>query len=486
MRVHSVFGCMLITIVVVSGCGKAPPPTFVLSKKTHDLVDDARLPVVKALDENFGTPIQLVGWQKFPIDYGDYEGPTGKVVASSGEGAPSAGEFAVSWTEAAASVPADKEVYWKSGSNKGTKSVVGKYNAVQSTLTLKADLPQAPAIDDEFVIVDKAPGWKLVDGRNLYMQHCLHCHGVSGDGDGPTAKFLNPRPRDYRQGKFKFTSTLSGIKPSKHDLHTTLVQGIPGTSMPSFVLLGDKQLGLLVEYVRWLSCRGELESKLVNEMAAMGGTQSEVDRQAADAKKEGSGKTKQSILEDLKKSIKEDFEDGGKVEESATDLADAWVKADLPESVVVPKIKRTPPTKESMKRGRELYTSKKAKCIDCHGSLGRGDGTLTEDFWPIPGSSPEQRYARPGLHDDWGNPQQPRNLTRGVYRGGRRPLDLYRRVYSGIKGTQMPAFGGTALTDAEIWDLVNYVMSLPFDGKVSAQPAETDHSAAGKVAASGH
>ncbi len=46
-------------------------------------------------------------------------------------------------------------------------------------------------------------------GYALYRRHCLHCHGVSGAGDGPTAPFLYPRPRDYRKGLFKFTSTPS-------------------------------------------------------------------------------------------------------------------------------------------------------------------------------------------------------------------------------------------------------------------------------------
>ena len=41
----------------------------------------------------------------------------------------------------------------------------------------------------------------------LYRRHCGHCHGTTGDGLGPTALLLNPYPRDYRQGKFKFKST---------------------------------------------------------------------------------------------------------------------------------------------------------------------------------------------------------------------------------------------------------------------------------------
>jgi mono/diheme cytochrome c family protein len=40
-------------------------------------------------------------------------------------------------------------------------------------------------------------------------------------------------------------------------------------------------------------------------------------------------------------------------------------------------------------------------------------------------------------------------------------VDLYRRIHAGIKGTPMPAFN-TALKEEEIWDLVNYVMSVPY------------------------
>jgi hypothetical protein len=31
--------------------------------------------------------------------------------------------------------------------------------------------------------------------RGLYREHCAHCHGISGDGAGPTAAFLNPYPQ---------------------------------------------------------------------------------------------------------------------------------------------------------------------------------------------------------------------------------------------------------------------------------------------------
>jgi len=63
----------------------------------------------------------------------------------------------------------------------------------------------------------------------------------------------------------------------------------------------------------------------------------------------------------------------------------------------------------------------------------------------------------------------PRNLRQGIYRGGRRRLDIFWRIYAGIPGTPMPATGSATpgakptLTDAEIWNIVDYVLSLPYE-----------------------
>ena len=408
MRVQYIPLAVLLCVASY-GCG-GPAPSFVLHKKTAELVPVAHDAVQVALVDNFGTPNDLVGWQIFPIDYGEAKpGPEGAH--------------------------------------------------------------------------DAAAGWKLVQGRNLYMVHCMHCHGVSGDGNGPTAKFLNPRPRDYRNGIFKFTSTQAGLKPSRSDLKAVLDQGVAGTSMPSFVLLPPDHMEAIIEYVRWLSTRGEFELKLDGDMVAKGAVSTEIDRRVADGRKaKQGGETRAKILEDLATAIKEEL--GENISNNATDLADAWAKADNVDSMVTPKTHRPPPTPESLERGRKLYLSKTAKCVDCHGLTGRGDGSQTEDFMDVPKSAPLRKFELVGLHDEWGQPIQPRNLTRGVYRGGRRPLDIYRRIYSGIKGTPMPAFS-TALKEEEVWDLVNYVLSIPFGGKVSAQPADAEHqAAASKVASS--
>ena len=44
-------------------------------------------------------------------------------------------------------------------------------------------------------------------------------------------------------------------------------------------------------------------------------------------------------------------------------------------------------------------------------------------------------------YDEWGTLVRPMNLTTGVYRGGRRPIDLYWRIKGGIEPSGMPKTG---------------------------------------------
>ncbi len=45
----------------------------------------------------------------------------------------------------------------------------------------------------------------------LYKMYCLNCHGEKGDGQGPLGKTLNPPPRDFTKGEFKFGGTDEDI-----------------------------------------------------------------------------------------------------------------------------------------------------------------------------------------------------------------------------------------------------------------------------------
>ena len=63
-------------------------------------------------------------------------------------------------------------------------------------------------------------------GKAVYERRCVGCHGPNGDGNGPMATFLDPRPRDFRLGAFKFRTTPSGSLPTDGDLYRTLTRGL--------------------------------------------------------------------------------------------------------------------------------------------------------------------------------------------------------------------------------------------------------------------
>lgn len=80
---------------------------------------------------------------------------------------------------------------------------------------------------------DWPPAWALIEkGENIYLKDCAACHGDRGNGAGPAAPFLEPKPRDFTTGMYKFRTTPSGELPSDADLMRTLEQGVPGTQMP--------------------------------------------------------------------------------------------------------------------------------------------------------------------------------------------------------------------------------------------------------------
>ena len=92
-----------------------------------------------------------------------------------------------------------------------------------------ADADASLVLDEGLIAMAAGPVGSDEDGnpRGLYREHCAHCHGVNGDGAGPTAAFLNPYPRDYRRGKFKFKSTPVGSKPTHDDLRKTSSTAFP-------------------------------------------------------------------------------------------------------------------------------------------------------------------------------------------------------------------------------------------------------------------
>lgn len=67
----------------------------------------------------------------------------------------------------------------------------------------------------------------LAEGKVVYESNCATCHGLSGDGNGPAAATLNPKPRNFKSAQFKYGSDDDSL------LHTIHV-GVKGTAMPSW------------------------------------------------------------------------------------------------------------------------------------------------------------------------------------------------------------------------------------------------------------
>ena len=334
------------------------------------------------------------------------------------------------------------------------------------------------------------PAYSSEKGTNhgLYRKHCVHCHGVTGDGRGPTARFLNPYPRDYRQGVYKFKSTYNADRPTDDDLHRILINGVPGTAMPSFSLLPSSEQEALIEYVKYLSIRGQFEIALARFVTEELGEEAEVDEEGNDILDEDG----EVIYKRIRLDPANDPEQREVVMELLAEVMEGWEAAE--EQVVIPEEEQIPTDNRSAEeiaasvaKGRELFYGTRANCVKCHGPTALGDGQQDDqDIWNKAhkkflgdlASMSEDDETDPAIASMRSEVAAslfpvrnaiPRNLRQGVYRGGRRRIDIFWRIYAGIPGTPMPASGAASpgaqgtLKDAEIWNIVDYVLSLPYE-----------------------
>lgn len=222
----------------------------------------------------------------------------------------------------------------------------------------------------------------LEQGRAVYFRRCSFCHGLLGDGDGPAAEFLDPRPRDFTLGTYKFRTTQSGKLPTDEDLFRTVSRGLPGTAMQAF----DNEVikNGLSENERW------------------------------------------AVIAWIKTFARE-FKDP---------------QFD-PYKQVVALPKNLPAMSEAaIAKGKEVFEH--AKCWECHGKQGRGDGQKAFD-----------------RTDDWGFPIRIRNVTHPwKIKGGMTVEDIYMRFTTGINGTPMPSFVEGVKKEEDRWVLASYIQSL--------------------------
>jgi mono/diheme cytochrome c family protein len=232
---------------------------------------------------------------------------------------------------------------------------------------------------------------------------------MTGAGDGPAAEYLDPPPRDYRKGVFKFTSTPRGRKPRHEDLVRIIRHGAKGTSMPSFPWMEHEDLEAVIDYVKSLSTRGQLELALIQES--------------------------EDNLEE------NDSYDPERVAELADGIAADWAEA--ASLVVRPQTPIVPYNEETIELGARAFV--KESCYKCHGIDGRGNRSLNVG------------------KDEWGRVAYAANIAAGTLHGGRRPIDIYRRIYSGINGTPMPGFASAFEAQGKLdtaWHLTHFITSI--------------------------
>lgn len=119
------------------------------------------------------------------------------------------------------------------------------------------------------VVVGAVLGWQLWQrrgpapsrGQLLYEKNCTVCHGLNGDGQGEAAYLLQPKPRNFRAGKFRLVSSET-LQPTREDLFQTISNGMPGTPMPSWAQLPEADRWALADYVLELDRQGFVEIAL--------------------------------------------------------------------------------------------------------------------------------------------------------------------------------------------------------------------------------
>lgn len=80
-------------------------------------------------------------------------------------------------------------------------------------------------------------------GQALYLANCAVCHGVEGDGKGPRAYFILPKPRNFGHPGARHSL-------NRPTLYRAIAKGTLGSEMPAWEkVLGPGEIAHVAEYV---------------------------------------------------------------------------------------------------------------------------------------------------------------------------------------------------------------------------------------------
>lgn len=106
----------------------------------------------------------------------------------------------------------------------------GELNAHPAMARRTHEAPSLPLVND------------LARGQQLYARHCATCHGARGDGDGPGAMALHPRPARLAEHEYS-TARLADV----------LWNGVAGAAMPAWRDRAAEDRAAIAQAVRALA-----------------------------------------------------------------------------------------------------------------------------------------------------------------------------------------------------------------------------------------
>jgi len=240
----------------------------------------------------------------------------------------------------------------------------------------------------------------LAQGKAAFMINCASCHGNTGHGDGPAAAALNPKPRDFTSGYWRYGGGEARVT-------RTITEGSPGTGMASFIALPLEDRMALAHYVRSLGPKLQEDKTEDLDWLQPGGAPKPGGEGAA----AGGG-----VAESPGPVIP--------IEKAMAALAEAAPQVGAATGTGAPQ------------PGSDLYA---ARCAKCHGAAGEGGVRVR-----MLGSAPYVYEVTRSL----GDPKI----------GGSQYDRFEQLILMGLPGYEMPGNGD--LSRAEIRDLYNYTQAL--------------------------
>ena len=243
----------------------------------------------------------------------------------------------------------------------------------------------------------------IAKGKALFLVNCASCHGNQGMGDGPAAAALNPKPRNFHEGYWKYGGGIARVVQ-------TISTGSPGTAMAAFTNIPLTDRFAIAHYERSFGTKQEEDKPA--DLAWLGPIGGPEKGGAAPGGPGGPARPTPTIPIEV-----------------ALRLMTEPAPAGLPAGSM------TPPSGEG--RGATLYGE---RCVSCHGTTGEGGVRVR-----MLGSAPYAYVTTLPLSA---------NRTGWMGGGGR----FEKLVLEGIPGYVMPGNGD--LSSADVRALYDFATSF--------------------------